>query len=191
MADEGIRVGLIGAGGNVRERHIPGFQGADDCEIVAVANRTVASGRAIADQFNIPTVYGSWQELLEDDSINAVCIGTWPYMHRTLTLAALDAGKHVLTEARMASNAEEAHDMLNASKAHDHLVCQLTPTSSSYNIDNVLKRLIDEGQLGELLSVDFTSLPNRFADFDAPVHWREDRRMSGFNTLNIGRRTSP
>ena len=96
---------------------------------------------------------------------NAVCIGTWPYMHRTLTLAALDAGKHVLTEARMASNAEEAHDMLNASKAHDHLVCQLTPTSSSYNIDNVLKRLIDEGQLGELLSVDFTSLPNRFADF--------------------------
>ena len=76
MADQQIRVGLIGAGGNVRERHIPEFQTAEGCEIVAVANRTIESGRAIADQFNIPTVYGSWQELLEDESINAVCIGT-------------------------------------------------------------------------------------------------------------------
>ena len=43
MDDEQIRVGLIGAGGNVRSRHIPGFQGADDCEIVAVANRSIGN----------------------------------------------------------------------------------------------------------------------------------------------------
>ena len=108
MAEEHIRVGLIGAGGNVRNRHIPGFQKVEDLEIVAVANRSIESGRAVADQFNIPQVYGSWQELLEDESINAICIGTWPYMHRTLTLAALDKGKHVLTEARMANTAQEA-----------------------------------------------------------------------------------
>ena len=186
MADEQIRVGLIGAGGNVRERHIPGFQGVEDCEIVAVANRSIASGQAIADQFNIPTVYGNWEELLEDDNINAVCIGTWPYMHRTMVLAALEAGKHVLTEARMSSTAAEAHDMLNASKAHPNQVCQLTPTSTSYTIDNALKSLIDSGHLGELLSVDFTSLQNRFADFDGPLHWRQDRSLSGYNTLNIG-----
>jgi predicted dehydrogenase len=107
-------------------------------------------------------------------------------MHRTMTLAALDAGKHVLTEARMANDAAEARDMLAASKAHPHLVCQLTPTSTSYTIDNVLKRMIDEGFLGELLSVDFTSLQNNFADFDSPLHWRHDRSLSGHNTLNIG-----
>ena len=186
MAEEPIRVGLIGAGGNVRNRHIPGFSGVGDCEIVAVANRSVQSGRVVADQFNIPKVYGHWRELLEDDEINAVCIGTWPYMHRTMTLAALEAGKHVLTEARMANDAGEARDMLAASRAHPHLVCQLTPTSTSYTIDNVIKRLIDEGHLGELLSVDFTSLQNNFADFDGPLHWRHDRALSGYNTLNIG-----
>ena len=85
--------------------------------------------------------------MLDDDNINAVCIGTWPYMHRTMTLAALDAGKHVLTEARMASTAAEARDMLAVSRAHPDLVCQLTPTSTSYAIDNVLKRLIDDGHL--------------------------------------------
>ena len=99
MAEQDIQVGLIGAGGNVCKRHIPGFQKVAGCKIVAVANRSIASGQRAADEFNISRVYSSWQELLEDDSINAVCIGTWPYMHCTPTLAALEKGKHVLTEA--------------------------------------------------------------------------------------------
>ncbi|MEE8466553.1 MAG: Gfo/Idh/MocA family oxidoreductase, partial [Dehalococcoidia bacterium] len=178
--------GLIGAGGNVRNRHIPGFQQVEGLEIAGVANRTLESGRSVADQFNIPQVYSGWQELLEDDSINAVCIGTWPYMHRTLTLAALEKGKHVLTEARMASTAQEARDMLAAAQEHPDLVCQLTPTSTTYKVDNVLKRLIAEGYLGEVLSVEMQSLQNRFAEFAGDLHWRHDWRMSGYNTLNIG-----
>ena len=140
----------------------------------------------MADQFNIPDVYGGWQELLEDDSIDAVCIGTWPYMHRTLTLAALEKGKHVLTEARMASTAQDARDMLDASLEHPELVCQLTPTSTTYKIDNLLKKLITEGYLGEVLSVEVQALQNRFADFAGDLHWRHDWKMSGYNTLNIG-----
>jgi predicted dehydrogenase len=186
MAEETIRVGLIGAGGNVRNRHIPGFQKVDGCEIVAVANRSLESGQRVADAFHIPRVYAHWQDLLEDDRINAVCIGTWPYMHRPLTLAALEKGKHVLTEARMASTAQEARDMLAASLRHPDLVCQLTPTSTSYKIDNVLKRLISEGYLGEVLSVEMQRLQTGFPDFGGDLHWRHDWALSGYNTLNIG-----
>ena len=186
MAETDIRVGLIGAGGNVRNRHILGFLKVEGLEIMAVANRSLESGRSIGDQFNIPRVYGSWQELLEDDEINAVCIGTWPYMHRTLTLAALEKGKHVLTEARMANSAQEARDMLDASRSNPHLVCQLTPTSTTYKIDRVLQRLIREGFLGELLSVEMQALQNRFADLGGNLHWRHSQELSGYNTLNIG-----
>lgn len=186
MAMEDIRVGLIGAGGNVRNRHIPGFQKVDRCAIVAVANRSLESGQRVAKQCNIPRVYASWHELLDDDSINAVCIGTWPYMHRPITLAALAKGKHVLTEARMASTAQEARDMLEASLRHPDLVCQLTPTSTSYKIDNLLKRLIHEGYLGEVLSVEMQRLQTGFADYGGDLHWRHDWRLSGYNTLNIG-----
>ena len=186
MADVELRVGLIGAGGNVRNRHIPGFQKVPDLEILGVANRRLASSRSVADQFNIQRVYDGWQELLEDDDINAVCIGTWPYMHRTLTLAALEKGKHVLTEARMASTAQEARDMLAASRRHPDQICQLTPTSTSYKIDRVLKRLIGEGFLGELLTVEMQSLQNRFVDFGGDLHWRHSWELSGYNTLNIG-----
>ena len=186
MAEHSIKVGLIGAGGNVRNRHIPGFNKVEDLEILAVANRSVESGRSVADQFNIPRVYSGWQELLDDQDINAVCIGTWPYMHRTLTLAALARGKHVLTEARMASTAQEARDMLSVSRDHPHLVCQLTPTSTTYKIDRILKRMIKEGYLGELLTIELQALQNRFADFGGDLHWRNSWELSGYNTLNIG-----
>ena len=186
MANETIRIGLIGAGGNVRSRHIPGFQQVEGLEIAAVANRSLESGKRVADQFNISQIYNGWQELLEDDSIDAVCIGTWPYMHRTLTLAALEKGKHVLTEARMASTAQDARDMLAAAQKHPNLVCQLTPTSTTYKIDNLLKKMIVDGYQGEVLSVEVQALQNRFADFGGNLHWRHDWKVSGYNTLNIG-----
>src|SRR5262245_43564776 len=142
MAGEDIRVGLIGAGGNVRNRHLPGFRKVKEVKIVGVVNRSRESSQRVAEQFDIPRVYDTWRDLLADDEINAVCIGTWPYMHRPVTLAALERGKHVLTEARMANTAQEAGDMLAASRSHPELVCQLTPTSTTYRIDNALKRLI-------------------------------------------------
>ncbi len=186
MAEEEIRVGLIGAGGNVRNRHIPGFRKVEGVQLMGVVNRSRESSHRVAEQFNIPRIYDHWQELLEDEAINAVCIGTWPYMHRTLTLAALEKGKHVLTEARMASTAQEARDMLAASRSRSHLVCQLTPTSTTYRIDRVLQRLIGEGFLGELLSVEYQALQNRFADRGGALHWRHDWKLSGYNALNIG-----
>ena len=186
MPDQEIRVGLIGAGKNTRERHIPGFDKVAGLEIAAVANRSRESGRVVADQFNIPTVYDNWQELLEDESINAVCIGTWPYMHSTLTIAALEAGKHVLCEARMATTADDARAMLDVSRAHPDLVAQIVPSPTTFKVDPLLQKLIGEGYLGELLSVNLQSLGAGFVNHSGPMHWRFDRDLSGFNILNMG-----
>ena len=169
MQNGSIRVGLIGAGLNTTDRHIPGLQKVPGVEIVAVANRTVESGRRVADQFNIPQVYNNWQELLEDESIDAVCIGTWPYMHSTLTLAALEMDKHVLCEARMATNAQEAHDMLNASRANPHLVAQIVPSPMTFRVDNLLQKLVADGYLGDLLAVEISDFRARFHRHRQPI----------------------
>ena len=181
-----IRVGLIGAGANARAVHIPGFQRIPECQIAAVANRSMESSRRVTDEFNIPRAYADWRDLLDDDSIDAVCIGTWPYMHRTLTVAALESGKHVLCQARMANTAQEARDMLDASLRHPELISQLVPTSQTYRIDNVLKRMINDGFLGEILSVELQRLQTRFPTVDGDLDWRHDVAFSGYNTLNIG-----
>jgi len=185
-AQDRIRIGLIGAGANVRTVQIPAFRRLSECEIVAVANRSLQSSQRVADEFNIPRAYSTWQELLEDDAVDAVLIGTWPYMHSTITLEALERGKHVLCQARMANTAAEAHEMLAASKRHSDLVCQLVPTSTSYVIDRALQRLLAEDVVGEVLSVEIQRVQRRFANFDGELDWRHNREFSGFNVLNIG-----
>ena len=186
MANETVRVGFVGAGANTRLRHLPGFKAIEGVEVVSVANRSRESGQRIADEFKLPTVYDSWEELIESPDTNAICIGTWPYMHCTLVLAALDNDKHVLTEARMAMNADEAHVMLDASRSKSGLVAQIVPAPHTLKVDNTIKGLIADGYLGEILSVDLRVHQGGFIDSDAPYHWRHNRDLSGYNIMQKG-----
>ncbi len=186
MPNDSIRMGFVGAGANTRLRHLPGFKAIEDVELVSVANRSRASGERIADEYGLPRVYDSWQELIAASDTNAICIGTWPYMHKTLVLAALDADKHVITEARMAMNAAEAREMLAASRRKPGLVAQIVPSPMTLKVDNTIKELIADGFLGEVLSIDMTGHQGGFVDHDGPFHWRHDRDLSGFNIMQMG-----
>ena len=186
MADEIIRIGFIGAGDNTKLRHIPGFREAEGVELVSVANRTPASSQRVADEYQIPTVYDSWEDLVRTDDTNAICVGTWPYMHRTIVLASLDADKHVMTEARMAMNAAEAHEMLDASRRKPELVTQIVPAPMTLKVDSTIKELIADGYLGDILSVDMVVHQGDFVDRDAPFHWRYNRELSGYNIMQMG-----
>ena len=187
MSEKKIRVGLIGAGGNTRALHIPGFKKQSGIEIVAVANRTRASSQRIADEFSIPTVHDNWQSLLEDGNVDAVCIGTWPYMHATLTIAALEAGKHVLCEARMAMDHDEARAMLETSREYPALCAQIVPAPHTLAFDRTIVEMISGGFIGELISIDARIAANRsYPDQSAKQHWRQNRELSGDNIMNMG-----
>ena len=181
-----IRIGIVGAGGIVGSRHIPGLRQMPGVEIVAVANRSLESSQRAAATFGIPRAYAHWEELVAADGIDAVLIGTWPYMHKPITLAALESGRHVLCQARMAMNAAEAREMLAASQRHPDLVCMLVPSSSGYSIDRAMLRLIRGDLLGEILSVDVHRLQRGFANFGGALDWRHDPEFSGINVLNAG-----
>src|SRR4051812_7609436 len=100
-----LRIGVAGAGKIVAAEHLPRFRAIPGVEIAAVANQTFESSRRAAADFAIPRAYRHWGELIDDDDIDAILIGTWPYRHAPIAIEALDAGKHVLTEARMATDA--------------------------------------------------------------------------------------
>jgi len=186
MTRRTLRIGLIGAGANTRARHIPGLRALPDVEIVAVCNRRPDSTAAVAEAFGIPRIAEHWQDVIADHEIDAVVIGTWPYLHCGITLAALEAGKHVLTEARLAMNAAEAHRMLAAARRHPNLVTQVVPSPFGLKGDAVMKELIAEGFLGELREVYVFSLSAALADPAAPLSWRQDATLSGFNMLTLG-----
>jgi predicted dehydrogenase len=186
MSGETIRVGFVGAGKNTRSRHIPGFQKLSGVELVAVANRTKESGERVAREFGVPRVYADWRELVRAHEVDAVCIGTWPYMHREITLAALEHGKHVLCEARMAMDAADGRRMLDAARRAPHLVTQLVPAPHTLEVDATLQRLLGEGYAGEVLAVELQAAQGRFVDPAEPMHWRHDASLSGLNVLNMG-----
>lgn len=181
-----LRIGIVGAGRNTRDRHIPGLQALPDVEVAAVCNRTEASSRSVASTFGIARTIGSWRSLVEDPAIDAVVIGTWPYLHCPVTLAALEAGKHVLCEARMAMNAEEARLMLRSLRAHPGLVGQIVPSPMTLDIDATIARMLRERALGEPFAVDVVIRGATFPDRSEPLGWRQDETLSGGNIMSMG-----
>lgn len=181
-----IRVGLIGAGANTRLRHIPGLRAIEGVDIVAVCNRRPESTQAVARDCNIARTFDAWERLVADPDIDAVVIGTWPYLHCPITLAALDAGKHVLTEARLSMNAAEAHRMLQAARTHPRLVTQVVPSPFGLKGHAVMKERLAAGYLGPLREVQVCHFAGPLADRDAPLSWRQDAELSGFNMLTLG-----
>ncbi len=181
-----IRIGIVGLGGNARLRHVEGFRACDDVEIVGVCNRRRESTAAAAEKYGIPRTYRHWEDLVADPSIDAVLIGTWPYLHCPITLAALGSGKHVLTEARMAMNAAEAHRMLRASRDYPDLVCQVVPSPFGLRAHRVVGQLIQSGYLGELREVVVLGTSDALADADVPLAWRQVGGLSGLNMLTMG-----
>jgi predicted dehydrogenase len=186
MANQPLRVGLIGAGANTRARHIPGLRAIPEVEIVAVCNRRPESTLAAARTFDIPRTYAHWEEVLADPDVDAVVIGTWPYLHCPITLAALKAGKHVMTEARLSLNAAEAQRMVDAARSHPNLVTQVVPSPYGLKGHDVMQALIQEGFLGELREVRVCSFNAALADPAAPLSWRQDAALSGYNMLTLG-----
>src|SRR5438128_9437196 len=181
-----LRIGLIGAGANTRSRHIPGLKAIEDVEIMAVCNRRPGSTAAAAREFGIAQTYEHWQDLVADPDIDAVVIGTWPYLHCPITLAALEAEKHVLTEARLSLNAAEAHQMLAASRKHSKLVTQVVPSPYGLKGHEIMVELLGNGYLGELREVYVYSRNNSLAYPVSPTTWQQDDALSGVNMLTIG-----
>ncbi len=186
MPSSKLRVGLIGAGDNTRSRHIPGLRALADVDIVAVCNRRPSSSAAVAREYGIARTFDRWQDLVADPDIDAIVIGTWPYLHCPITLEALQAGKHVLTEARLSLNADEARQMHAETQRHPHLVAQVVPSPYGLRANDVILSLLGDGYLGQLREVHVSSLNAALADPAAPLSWRQDAALSGFNMLTLG-----
>lgn len=181
-----IRIGVIGAGNNTKLKHIPGFQALDDVEVIVVCNRSVHSSRTIAQEFKIPWVAANWQEVINHAEVDAVCIGTPPNMHAEPTIEALKKGKHVLVEARMATNLQQAKRMFEAAKVTPHVVAQIVPAPYSLDIDFIIQEIVASGKLGYVREIRAQHLCGDYADAFKEAHWRLDETISGKNILSLG-----
>lgn len=182
-----IRIGIVGAGEIVRSRHLPALKKHSEVEIVAVSNSSYESAQKFCDE-NLPhaTPMQNWADLLALDNIDAVWIGTPPYMHSAVTVSALEAGKHVFCQARMAMDLAEAEEMLATARRFPDLVTMLCPPPFGLRGDLLVKKLLAEDYLGEPHHIRLRSFTGAYLNAEAPAHWRQRIEISGLNVLALG-----
>lgn len=182
-----LRIGIVGAGGIVQQRHLPALLAMPDVEIVAVSNSTYASSERFC-RAHLPhaTPLKNWAELVALPDLDIVWIGTPPVMHAPVSISALEAGRHVFCQARMAMNEAEAVEMLESARKRPNLVTMLCPPPHGLAGDLFVRQLLEEKQIGRIVEVRLRSLSSAFLEPTAPAHWRQRVESSGLNVLTLG-----
>jgi predicted dehydrogenase len=185
-----VRIGIVGAGNFTTGRMLPNFQKLPDVEVTVIANRSRASAERVATQFGIPNIASDYRDIVARSDVDAVFIGTPPYLHREATFAALDAGKHVLCQTRIATTAAEARDMDEyAQEAQAKgLRTMLVPPAPFYRGGRFVAHLVESGFLGQLRHVMGFNVNASFADPMTPLSaGRSDADVYGrFNAMQLG-----
>jgi predicted dehydrogenase len=121
-----FRVGIAGAGWVAGARHLPVLARRSDVDVVAIYDRDIGRGLALAERGTAkgvtPTAFTSLDCFLAE-GLDVVHVTTSPWSHRDIGVAALESGAHVFTEKPMAMTSEEAHEMAAAALAADRLLC--------------------------------------------------------------------
>jgi len=142
-----IRIGVIGLG--IGRHHIRGYQTHPAAEVVAIADLDEARLAEIGDQFGVNKRYTSGEQMIAEAGLDLVSVATPNKFHKSLTIAALEAGCHVLCEKPMAMSAVEAREMLAAARqAGKRLMIDFSYRFSEQS--QALKAQVDAGVLGEV-----------------------------------------
>jgi predicted dehydrogenase len=155
-----LKVGIIGAGGIARGRHIPCFQRNAKAALVAIADVAEGSAERVAQEFGIPAFYTSYQDMIEKEGLDAVVICTPNKFHAPVTIDALGRGLHVLCEKPMALNAEEGRAMLQAAQDAGKILSVAFHYRHKPNA-RAAKQIIEDGELGDIYMVRVQALRRR------------------------------
>lgn len=177
-----VRWGILSTARIAREKVIPAMQRGKYCEVTALASRNGEQAREVADRLNIPTVYGSYEELLRDGNIDAVYIPLPNHLHVEWAIKSIQAGKHVLCEKPVALSSTEAMQLLKAAQQKPQLKVMEAFMYRFHPQWVLAKELVDEARIGELKTIhSFFSYYN--AD---PNNIRNKKDMGGGGMMDIG-----
>jgi len=118
--------------------------------------------------------------------IDIIWIGTPPYLHSAVTISALESGKHVFCQARMAMDRAEAEEMCATADRYPELVTMLCPPPYGMRGDLLVQKLLAEDFIGRPHHIRLQSFTTAWLDAEAPAHWRQRIELSGLNVMTLG-----
>jgi len=183
MTLQTVRVGVIGTSWWADLMHLPSLASHPQAQIVAVCGRNRERAARLADKYAVPRIFTDYRELLGQPTLDAVVIATPDHLHYAMTMAALDAGLHVLCEKPLALNAQEAGAMLHQAEAKgvQHMTAFTWRWLPHYHH---LYELVRSGYLGNCVHATFSYLSG--GGIRPRYSWRYDRRHSTGALGNLG-----
>jgi len=176
-----LRWGVLSTAAIGLKKVIPGMQRSQHCTMAAIASRDLGRAQAAAAQLNIPTAYGSYEELLADPNIDAIYNPLPNDLHLPWTIKAAEAGKHVLCEKPLTLTVAEAETLLAARNRTGVQIGEAFMIRSTAQWLR-LRELIDSGRIGQIRSI-----TGVFSYFNAdPANIRNQMESGGGALLDIG-----
>jgi predicted dehydrogenase len=176
-----VRWGIVSTADIGMSKVTPAIARASNAEVVAIASRDRDRARAAADRLGIPAAYGSYDELLAADDVDALYVPLPNDQHAEWTVRAVEAGKHVLCEKPLAMTAAQAQQMVDAAQAAGVLLGEAFMYRHHPTWVEVV-RLVRQGRIGDLCAVQtFFSYYN-----DDPANIRNRPENGGGAAMDIG-----
>lgn len=142
-----IRLGIIGAGGIVAKLHLPDLAKNEGFEVSLLSGRRESRLRLLRDKFKVRRWTQSYEDVIADDKIDGVIIGTPHPQHVPWGLKAIEAGKHVLMQKPLCGNMNEANAFVAAVEKTDRTVlCMPHFGNATYT----LRKLVKDGEIGKV-----------------------------------------
>ena len=172
-----LKIGIIGCGG-ISRQHIEAYNKNPDVEVYALCDINEDRVKSMGEKYGIDRLYTSAEEMLKLPEIDAVSVCTWNSAHAPCTIAALNAGKHVLCEKPMAMNAAEAQTMIDAAEKNGKLL--MIGFARRYGSDTIiLENFLKQDYFGEIYYAKATYLRRK----GFPGGWFGDKERSGGGPL--------
>ncbi|MCA9732223.1 MAG: Gfo/Idh/MocA family oxidoreductase [Deferribacteres bacterium] len=177
-----VKWGILGTATIAMEQVIPAMQNSQFCEVVAIASRSYEKAKNTAEKFHIAKAYGTYEELIADEEIEAVYIPLPNHLHVPWAINALDAGKHVLVEKPIGLSSAEAEKLVAAAKKHPDLKIMEAFMYRFHPQWVRVKELVDSGAIGEIKAIQAS-----FSFFDDdPTSIVNNKEYGGGCLMDIG-----
>lgn len=150
MSEKRLKVGVVGLG--MGQGHVVNYKSIPEVHVEAICDVSQSWLDNRQKEWEVPCAYTDFNEMITANGLDAVSIATPTMLHAQMTIAALEAGKHVLVEKPMAVSTAEAEQMAAAAKANGRIL--MVSYNQRFGPDvQYLKRYIDEGHLGDIYFV--------------------------------------
>lgn len=172
-----IRIGFVGTGWSDRVQ-IPVFKMAGLVP-QAICSAHLENAQRVAQKHNLPEVYPSWRELIQSPNVDVVSVCSPPATHAEITVAALQAGKHVICEKPTACNVAEAEAMLAAAQAAPTQLAIIDHELRFEPARLKLRQLVKDGYVGTPLQIQLDRLGSERLNVNLPWNWLCDQAQGG------------